>query len=144
MPDIRHAILIDAPLERVHALVSTGPGFAQWWAADVTENSSAGAVELGFFKRSTIYRLEPVTLSAPTEATWLCQTGKEWTGTTISFKLSRIEDRTLVRFEHAHWQAETDYFISCNTTWGGLMFRLKTVAEGNAANPLFSFNGMAY
>jgi uncharacterized protein YndB with AHSA1/START domain len=144
VPDIRHAILIDAPLETVHALVSTGAGFSRWWAADVIEDGAAGAVELGFFKRSTIYRLEPVRIAAPAVATWVCQTGKEWTGTTISFKLSQNEGRTLVRFEHAHWQAETDYFVSCNTTWGGLMFRLKTVAEGKPSGPLFSANGMAY
>ena len=41
--------------ETVYPLVATAAGFSQWWAADVTE--SAGPVELGFFKRATVYRL---------------------------------------------------------------------------------------
>jgi hypothetical protein len=103
----------------------------------VTEDSITGKVEFGFFKRATIYRLQQVRMSAPTDAERLCQTGKEWTGTTILFNLGPHDGRTLVRFEHLHWQAETDYFLSCNTVWGGLMFRLKTAAEGRWLGPFF-------
>jgi hypothetical protein len=80
MLDIRHQIQIDAPTDRVFALVSTGAGLAKWWAADVTEDASAKSVELGFFKRSTIYRLKAITMAAPREADWLFETGKELGG----------------------------------------------------------------
>jgi uncharacterized protein YndB with AHSA1/START domain len=144
MPDIRHAILIEATPAKIYQLVSTGPGMSQWWAADASEDSTSRMVELGFFNRSTTYRLKPVRLSEPTDAEWLCETGKEWSGTTIRFRLMPNQGRTLVRFEHLNWLAETDYFTSCNTTWGGLMFRLKSAAEGKASGPLFSATGMAY
>jgi len=36
------------------------------------------------------------------------------------------------------------YFISCNTTWGELMYRLKAAAEGKTVAPLFSATGLAY
>lgn len=49
-----------------------------------------------------------------------------------------------MRFAHADWKAETDYFASCNTTWGELMYRLKAAAEGKTPRPLFSMVGMAY
>jgi len=52
--------------------------------------------------------------------------------------------RTIVRFTHADWQDETDYFVSCTTAWRELMFRLKAAAEGKAPGPLFSNNGLAY
>ncbi len=42
------------------------------------------------------------------------------------------------------WNAETDYFVNCYTTWGELMFRLKACAEGKAPGPLFLRNAMAY
>jgi len=42
-----------------------------------------------------------------------------------------------VRFTHAGWESETDYFVSCTTTWGELMFRLKAAAEGKPRSPLF-------
>lgn len=71
-------------------------------------------------------------------------TGKEWDGTRMVFALKEDQGKTTVRFAHADWKAETDYFVSCNTTWGELMFRLKAAAEGKAPGPLFSMDGMAY
>jgi hypothetical protein len=47
-------------------------------------------------------------------------------------------------FRHANWQDPTPYFVSCNTTWGALMFRLKNAAEGRSAGPLFGKDSMAY
>ena len=63
MPDIKHSIPITAKAEAIFPLVSTGAGFRQWWAEDVSE--VGGAVELGFFKRATVYRVRLKTNSAP-------------------------------------------------------------------------------
>ncbi len=117
MADIRLAISIAAPADRIYPLISTGRGLAQWWAADVTEQPG-GIVELGFFNKATLYRLQPVRMASPVEAAWVCQSGKEWQGTRIEFRLQPSGANTLVHFAHAEWEAETDYFISCNTTWG--------------------------
>jgi uncharacterized protein YndB with AHSA1/START domain len=144
MPDIRHSIQIDTPADRVFALVSTAAGLAKWWAADVTEDASAKTVELGFFKRSTVYRLKPISMAAPREADWLCESGKEWANTKINFKLTENAGKTTLQFAHNGWQADTDYFISCNTVWGELMFRIKAAAEGKTPGPLFSATGLDY
>lgn len=143
MARIRHSITIDTTAEKVFPLVSSGHGFAQWWAADITE-VPGGIVELSFFNRETVYGLKPVQMKPPREAEWLCQSGKEWSGTKLQFQLEPGTNRTLVRFTHADWQAETDYFVACTTTWGELMFRLKAAAEGKAPGPLFSKDGLAY
>jgi uncharacterized protein YndB with AHSA1/START domain len=144
MPTIRHSISIDASPERIFPLVSSGRGFAQWWAADVSEDVPRDLVTLGFFNRGTVYNLHPARIVAPTEAEWACQSGEEWNGTTLLFDLLPQKDRTLLRFSHLDWRAETDYFVSCTTTWGHLMFRLKAAAEGKTPGPLFSATGMAY
>lgn len=143
MPDIRHSISIEASAEKIHSLFASGRGFARWWAADVAEDRSAGTVELGFFNRATVYRLKEVRIT-PLEAEWLCETGKEWKDTRLHFRLEPKNGRTVLRFSHAGWQTESDYFVDCNTTWGGLMFRLKAAAEGKASGPLFSASGLAY
>jgi uncharacterized protein YndB with AHSA1/START domain len=144
MPDIRHSIVIDAPPERIQPLISSAPGFSQWWAEDARQDGSDGAVELGFFNRATVYRLEPAATATREKAEWRCTSGKEWNGTSIVFDFTPYGGRTLLRFSHAGWQADTDYFVSCNTTWGELMFRLKAAAEGRAPGPLFSAVGLAY
>ncbi|MGD0955861.1 MAG: hypothetical protein ABR953_03420 [Candidatus Acidiferrales bacterium] len=109
----------------------------------MTEGQSNGIVELGFFNRATVYRLQLVR-SAPPETQWLCQTGNEWKDTRLLFHLKESKEQTVLRFVHAGWQAETDYFVSCNTTWGELMFRLKAAAKGKNPGPLFTKTGFGY
>jgi hypothetical protein len=140
--DIKHAIQISAKPSSIYPLIATARGFAQWWAQDVAE--FAGVVELGFFNRATVYRLRLTVDQSPARAEWECDTGDEWSGTRIAFHLEASKSGTLLRFTHAGWRGETDYFISCNTTWGELMFRIKAAAEGHASGPLFEKNGMAY
>lgn len=142
MPDIQHSVQIAAKPEAIYPLAATADGFRKWWATDVTEADSA--IELGFFNRASVYRLRHIAEKPPIEVEWRCETGQEWTGTRISFRLEAGQNGTLLRFTHADWQAATDYFVSCNTAWGELMYRLKAVAEGKAPGPLFSASGMAY
>jgi uncharacterized protein YndB with AHSA1/START domain len=142
MADIKHAIVIEAPAERVRSLVESAAGFAQWWAVDSTEPSK-GVAELGFFKRSTLYRLRLETES-PEKTVWRCETGDEWNGTSLRFTVRENGASSALRFSHAGWAAETEYFTNCNTTWGELMYRLKAVAEGKSAGPLFLADSLAY
>jgi uncharacterized protein YndB with AHSA1/START domain len=145
MPTIRHSISIDTSPERIFPLISSGHGFSKWWAADVTEDVPRNIVTLGFFNRTTVYDLHPARILEPTLAEWECQSGEEWKGTVLLFDLlAQKEGRTLLRFSHMDWRAETDYFVACTTTWGELMFRLKAAAEGKSPGPLFSATGMAY
>jgi hypothetical protein len=142
MADIQHSLQIAAKPETVYLLFATGKGFAQWWAADVTEPDRA--VELGFFKRDTVYRLRLTSSEPSVEADWVCETGREWAGTHLIFRLEPAGSGILLRFTHAGWKSAGDYFVSCNTVWGELMFRLKAAAEGKSPGPLFSVDGMAY
>jgi len=144
LADIRHAIFIAANPERVHALVSTPDGLRQWWSEDVTEAKAEHTLDLGFFNRTTVYKLSPLHMAPPHTAEWRCESGQEWTGTRLVFNATPSKDGTMLRFTHSDWKAETDYFVSCNTTWGELMFRLKACAEGKAPGPLFTRNAMAY
>jgi len=142
MPNIQHAIQIAAKPETIYPLIATAKGLGSWWATDMSEYS--GAVDLGFFNRTTVYRLRLTVDQPPSHADWICETGQEWIGTHIVFRLEGRASGTLLRFTHAGWQSETDYFTSCNTTWGELMYRLKAAAEGKSLGPLFLVNDMAY
>ncbi|HKB12562.1 MAG TPA: SRPBCC domain-containing protein [Vicinamibacterales bacterium] len=141
MPDIRHSIPIDAAPERITQLVSSPEGLAAWWAEDVVRLAGADTLELGFFDRTTTYRLA----RAPEAdgVRWRCETGSEWAGTELVFRAHRKANQTQLEFSHEGWASETPYFVSCNTVWGHLMFKLKEAAEGAAgARPLFTRSGM--
>ncbi len=143
MAEIVHSILVQAKPGALYALVSTGAGFEAWWAEDVTV-APDGAVELGFFGRQTVYRLRSSVLEEDRKAVWLCETGQEWKGTRLEFELEARGEASLVRFRHRDWARVSEFFVSCNTTWGELMFRLKAAAEGKKPGPLFLANGLAY
>jgi len=142
MADIRLSVQIDAPAAQIYPLISSSGGFSKWWAADVTERPD-GITDLGFFNRALIYSVQKSRMAAPAEAEWLCLSGNEWKGTKLAFQLTESKGQTLLRFTHANWEAETDYFVSCSTTWGALMFRIKATAEGHTPGPLFSKSGWA-
>ena len=142
MADIRLSVQIDAPAAQIYPLINSGGGFSKWWASDVTERPD-GIADLGFFNRALIYSVQKGRMAAPAEAEWLCLSGNEWKGTKLGFQLTESKGQTLLRFTHANWEAETDYFVSCSTTWGALMFRIKATAEGHTPGPLFSKSGWA-
>ena len=142
MPDIHHSIAINASPEAVAALVSTAEGLRQWWAEDV-EPQADGTLSLGFFNRTTIYRLRSLERSAARTA-WRCETGKEWEGTDLVFTIQPQAKGVVLDSIHANWRDATPYFVSCTTTWGGLMFRIRSAAEGQPAGPLFKKNSLAY
>ncbi len=143
MPDINHLIRVAAPLGRIVPLISTGAGFTEWWAEDV-EADSGGVVRLGFFNRATVYVLRLDAGATEARTSWRCETGREWSGTRLVFDLTMEGQEVAVRFTHGDWSHATDYFTSCNTTWGELMFRLKGAAEGKSPGPLFRRTSLAY
>jgi len=142
MADISHMIRIAAPVERVAKLVGTADGFTKWWAEDVTATPD-GTVSLGFFNRQTVYVLKLLE-SSTNRIDWRCESGQEWAGTDIRFDLTPDKAATVLRFTHANWRAATDYFTSCNTTWGELMFRIAADAEGRSRGPLFKRGALGY
>jgi len=142
MADIRCSISINAPRDRVFPLIASGSGFTRWWAAEVVEDYSTEIVEVAFFNRATVYRLKSIRSSTPWTTEWLCQTGQDWTGTRLLFELTETNGKTQLRFTHADWRAETDYFRSCKEVWEELMLRLKAAAEGKGLGPRFSKDGL--
>ena len=142
MADLVHSVQIAVASESVYPPVAAGAGSAEWWAADVSEEN--GAVVLGFFNRATIYRLRMGDREPARRAEWLCESGAEWAGTRLIFSLEPRAAGPVLRFTHADWRSETDYFVSCNTTWGALMMRLKAAAEGKSPGPLFLKDSMGY
>ncbi len=142
MFDLVHSVQIAASPAKVFPLVSTAQGFTQWWAADITETSTG--VELRFFNSDTVYRLKRNANEPPLLSEWLVETGKEWAGTRLLFRLQPTGSGTLMRFAHTGWRTDSDYYVSCNTVWGALLLRLKATAEGKSPGPLFTKDAMAY
>jgi hypothetical protein len=46
---------------------------------------------------------------------------EDWVGTELSFTLDNNEGKTRVRFAHANWKNDRDFFAACSFTWGRYM-----------------------
>ena len=44
MPDIRHRVVISAPLETVYDAVATTEGISEWWTRDGVRGESSGGL----------------------------------------------------------------------------------------------------
>ena len=132
MAEIRHLITIKAPPTAVYETIAKRDRLKEWWTADIEgDDSEGGLLQMGFFERSTVYRMRVEKLASGREVAWKCEGSGEWEGTRVHFSLEPDDGQTVLRFRHVDWRQETEYFWTCNTTWGDLMYRLKAAAEGH-------------
>ena len=70
---------------------------------------------------------------------WECMEGAaDWIGTRLSFFLDQNEGRTRVRFSHAGWLDDGDFFALCNSTWARYMRSLKDYCQSGEGAPFGS------
>ena len=136
MAEIRHMLLIDAPVEQVYRAVTEQAGLAGWWTVQVVAQPVAGSrADFKFGDRyHTAMRI--TSLEAPRKIEWECIEGdEEWVGTKIVFDLETKGDQTLVRFTHGLWRQATDFFASCSYNWGYYLASLKAYSETGKGTP---------
>lgn len=135
METIRHKLVVKASPEQVYEAVTTQDGIKGWWCKDTTAKPELGFLNLFIFGP---YRNEmKVTALEPAKKVeWQCmQSVDEWVDTSISFELEEKNGNTILRFQHAHWRAATDFFAACNYDWALFMKSLKTFCETGTGNP---------
>lgn len=137
MSAIRHLISIEAPPQKVYALLATSAGLASWWTADSNADAAVGGkATFGFDNKSVIFRMTIEQLDPPALVVWKCDgDNPEWVGTTLSWGIEPADGGSRLRFAQSGWKSMTDMVATCNSTWGELMYRLKAHAEGKNPGP---------
>ncbi len=137
MADLHHQINIDTKPEKVYAALTTQEGLRGWWTADTKADEKVGGkAEFGFDKRGIVFRMKIEKLEAGKRVVWTCHGDQsEWNGTTLTWDLTANDRGTTVRFIQSGWKAVTEMYSICNSTWGELMYRLKSYAEGRNPGP---------
>jgi uncharacterized protein YndB with AHSA1/START domain len=139
MAEIRHQISIDVIPEKVYAALTSQAGLRSWWTADtIADDRVGGNVELGFDRKSIIFRMRIEQLQPAILVLWSCHGDlPEWIGTTLTWKISAENGKSVLRFTHANWKAITDLYAICNSSWGELTYRIKNYLEGRNPGPLW-------
>ncbi len=137
MPDLMHQIPIEAPPDKVYAALATQDGLRGWWTADTVAGSRVGGrAEFGFDRRSVVFRMTIEELEPGQRVVWSCHGDHdEWRGTRLTWEMLPQGGNTLLKFTHAGWREASDFFATCNSTWGELMYRLKNYVEGRNPGP---------
>jgi len=136
---------VDQTPEETFAAITNVRG---WWTGDIEGSTDTVGDEFSYRYPGAHYSKQKITeLVANQRVVWRVVdsdlTGpddpSEWTGTEISFDISRTDGRTEVRFSHLGLVPEFECFDSCSSAWGfyvnGSLRRLITTGEGPATPP---------
>jgi uncharacterized protein YndB with AHSA1/START domain len=137
MPDLLHRIPINAIPKDVYDAVATQAGMQGWWSQDTKMDERVGGkTEFGFSKRSMVFRMVIDALEPGRTVRLACSGDHaEWAGTTLEWKVETAPEGSILHFSHRGWREMTPFAATCNTTWGELMYRLKSFVETRRANP---------
>ena len=136
MYSILHSFHINAPVSEVYESLSTVNGLQNWWTRDVRGNTDVdGTLEFRFGTHGFI-KVRIANYKPGKEVHWICTDAHpEWINTTISFTLVESEGKTKVRFKHEGWKEATDFYASCNFSWGRYLESLRNFCETGRGNP---------
>jgi uncharacterized protein YndB with AHSA1/START domain len=138
MPDIRHRVVISAPLESVYEAVATSEGISEWWTRGGVQGEYIEGSKLEFYfgapDPSAV--MEVTRLNPEGSVQWNCIDGAdEWIGTSQSFNLSRQGDDTVVLFTHADWRSPSEFMAHCSARWAYFLLSLKSLVETGKGTP---------
>jgi uncharacterized protein YndB with AHSA1/START domain len=138
MPDIRHRVVISAPLESVYQAVSTSEGISEWWTRNGVQGECVEGSKLEFYfggpDPSAV--MEVTRLNPEGSVHWNCIDGAdEWIGTRQSFELSRQGDDTVMLFTHADWRSQSEFMAHCSARWAYFLLSIKSLMESGKGTP---------
>ena len=138
MPDIRHRVVISAPLKSVYEAVATAEGISEWWTRDGVrgESGEGSKVEFFFGQPEPAAVMEITRLDPDGQVSWNCVEGAdEWVGTTLTFDLTPQGDETVVLFTHADWRDPSEFMAHCSARWAYFLLSLKSLLETGKGTP---------
>jgi uncharacterized protein YndB with AHSA1/START domain len=133
---IKHQLVVNRPLDVVYKALTEQEGLSSWWTEETIASPQKGSTAEFKFGDRYHNKMRVVELIRNRSVRWECLQGDpEWVGTTLTFDLEDVDGKTIVRFCHGNWRAETDFLASCNTHWGYYMRSLKSYCETGVGTP---------
>ena len=136
MADIKHFVVINAPVNTVYKAITEQEGLAGWWAVNTIAKPEIGFVNEFKFGDRYHNKMKITNLEKDRLIAWECIGGdREWIGTHIKFELAEKDGKTELMFTQADWGGQTLFYANCNYHWGGYMKSLKDYAETGKGFP---------
>jgi uncharacterized protein YndB with AHSA1/START domain len=138
MVDIRHRVVVGAPMSRVYEAVSTPEGLSGWWTRDGVRGDATEGSRLEFFfgMPAPAAVMEVTGRNPDGRVSWECVDGAdEWIGTKLSFDLKQTADGTVVNFTHGEWRGSSEFMAHCSARWAYFLLSLKSLVESGRGTP---------
>lgn len=138
--DFTVTLLVDqSPSEVIEAVSNP----QNWWSGEVTSEAMQLNDEFSYRYQDLHYSRQRVVELVPEQkVVWMVTESElfyvedrnEWTGTKISFEVTRQGNQTELRFSHLGLTPAVECFNSCSTTWSQLikqsLYSLITTGKG--------------
>jgi hypothetical protein len=144
--DFTTTISVDQTPEEAFAAINNVRG---WWAGAIEGSTDKLGDEFTYRYEDVHYSKQKLTELIPgKKVVWLvtesqlnfAQDKAEWTGTQITFEISRKGNKTEVRFTHLGLIPEFECFNECSSAWGSLIkVSLRSLIAGGDAEPVTSY-----
>jgi uncharacterized protein YndB with AHSA1/START domain len=138
MPDIRHRVVVSAPLKSVYEAIATTEGISEWWTRDGVRGdwSEGSKVKFYFGSPDPAAIMEVTRLDPQGNVSWNCVEGAdEWVGTKLTFELTFKDDETVVLFSHADWREPSEFMAHCSARWAYFLLSMKSLVETGKGTP---------
>jgi uncharacterized protein YndB with AHSA1/START domain len=136
MAVIKHYLIVRSSPEKIYKALTTKVGAANWWTVQTEIGNKVGDINIFDFGERYHNKMEIVDLQPNKRVEWKCIEGdKEWIGTTLTFEMEKKDDHSVLKFTHADWREETDFFASCNYHWGYYLRSIKLYCESGRGTP---------
>lgn len=130
MADILHDFPIQAPPERVFALVTTPEGLDQWWTATSGGTPGPGAEYALGFGPGYQWRARMTRYERPRVVEFeMTESDADWNGSRVGFELTPAGGGTQVRFYHTGWPDPNAHYRTSSFCWAMYLRVLKRHLE---------------
>lgn len=136
MPNIRHNLTIEVPIERVYEAITSENGLKGWWTTNTMAKPELGYINHFRFGEEYFNKMKILNLIDSSLIEWECVDGDhEWVGTRLTFELELRDEKTFLKFSHLDWKEESEFFGFCSHHWGRFLDSLKAFCETGQGHP---------
>jgi uncharacterized protein YndB with AHSA1/START domain len=134
--EIWHEILINASPADLYAAVTEVKKLAHWWTTDTRGESQIGK-NLEFWFAGFRQVIEVTALDSNQLVRWIAKSegASDWTGTSIEFRIFRVQGQTFLHFRHSNWREAAKTFPHCSLGWAIFLLSLKEFVETGKGRP---------
>ena len=136
MPDILLEVPVSASPERVYEAITKQQGLSNWWTPDVSGDAEVGHSVQFRFPGGYAVGMETVALEPGRRLQWIVREGSpDWIGTDVTWDLTRVGDRTRVRFAQRNFSSTEGSFPYAAWNWAWYLTSLKAYLETGKGKP---------